>query len=59
MGESGVLGPPAVNTIPIPKTPNNTEAIIKILVVIFCIYKLYHRFELLDQFEHETALNLG
>ena len=36
-GESGVLGPPAVRIIQMPKIPNNIDAIIKILVVSFCI----------------------
>lgn len=39
-GVSGVLGPPAVRTIPMPKMPNIIEAIIKIFVLIFCIYLL-------------------
>lgn len=36
-GESGVLGPPAVKTIQIPKIPKAIDAIIKIVVVIFSI----------------------
>jgi len=41
MADSGVFGPPAVKITQIPKTPNIIDAVIKILVAIFCIISLY------------------
>lgn len=37
IAESGVFGPEAVRTTPIPKIPKRSEAYIKIRVAIFCI----------------------
>ncbi len=43
-GESGVFGPPAVKTIQIPKIPKSIDAIMKIFVVIFCMFYILSYF---------------